>query len=84
MLTALDAIRAAGMKTRSNIKFAFEGEEEAGSANLEKILAANKELFAGDLWLMCDGPVLPDAAATDRLRRARRDRSRRDALRSAG
>ena len=57
MLTALDAIRAAGIKTRSNIKFAFEGEEEAGSPNLEKILAANKELFAGDLWLMCDGPV---------------------------
>jgi acetylornithine deacetylase/succinyl-diaminopimelate desuccinylase-like protein len=57
MLTALDAIRAAGIKTRSNIKFAFEGEEEAGSPNLEKILEANQELFAGDLWLMCDGPV---------------------------
>jgi acetylornithine deacetylase/succinyl-diaminopimelate desuccinylase-like protein len=57
MLTALDAIHAAGIKTKSNIKFAFEGEEEAGSPNLEKILTANKELFAGDLWLMCDGPV---------------------------
>jgi acetylornithine deacetylase/succinyl-diaminopimelate desuccinylase-like protein len=57
MLTALDAIRAAGIKTKSNIKFAFEGEEEAGSPNLEKTLAANKELFSGDLWLMCDGPV---------------------------
>ncbi len=57
MLTALDAIRAAGIKTRSNTKFAFEGEEEGGSPNLEKILDANRELFAGDLWLMCDGPV---------------------------
>lgn len=57
MLTAVDAIRAAGIKTKSNIKFAFEGEEEAGSTNLEKTLAANKELFSGDLWLMCDGPV---------------------------
>jgi acetylornithine deacetylase/succinyl-diaminopimelate desuccinylase-like protein len=57
MMTALDAIRATGIKTKSNIKFAFEGEEEAGSANLEKTLAANKELFSGDLWLMCDGPV---------------------------
>jgi acetylornithine deacetylase/succinyl-diaminopimelate desuccinylase-like protein len=57
MMTALDAIQAAGLKTRSNIKFAFEGEEEAGSPNIEKILAANKELFAGDVWLMCDGPV---------------------------
>jgi len=57
MMSALDAIRAAGLKTKSNIKFAFEGEEEAGSVNLEKILAANKELFSGDLWLMCDGPL---------------------------
>jgi acetylornithine deacetylase/succinyl-diaminopimelate desuccinylase-like protein len=57
MLTAVDAIRAAGLRTKSNIKFAFEGEEEAGSPNLEKILAANKDLFSGDLWLMCDGPV---------------------------
>ena len=57
MMTALDSIRAAGLRMKSNIKFAFEGEEEAGSANLEKTLAANKELFAGDLWLLCDGPV---------------------------
>jgi len=57
LLAAVDAVRAAGLKTRSNIKFAFEGEEEAGSANLEKILTANKELFSSDLWLMCDGPL---------------------------
>ena len=57
MLAGVDAIRAAGLKTKSNIKFAFEGEEEAGSPNLEKTLAANKALFAGDLWLMCDGPL---------------------------
>ena len=47
MMAALDAIRAAGLKTKSNIKFVFEGEEEAGSPNLEKILAANRELFCG-------------------------------------
>jgi len=57
MLAALDAIRAAGLKTRSNIKFAFEGEEEAGSPNLERILAENKALFSGDGVLMCDGPI---------------------------
>ncbi|OLD71234.1 MAG: peptidase M20, partial [Ignavibacteria bacterium 13_1_40CM_2_61_4] len=57
MLTAVDAIREMGLKTRSNIKFVFEGEEEAGSPNLGKILAANKELFAGDVWLGCDGPL---------------------------
>jgi hypothetical protein len=57
MLAALDAIRDAGLRPRSNIKFAFEGEEEAGSPNLERTLAANKDLFSGDVWLMCDGPV---------------------------
>ncbi len=57
MMTALDAIRSSGLALKSNIKFAFEGEEEAGSANLTRILTANKTLFAGDLWLMCDGPV---------------------------
>lgn len=57
ILTALDALRAAGMRSKSNIKLVFEGEEEANSINLEKILAANKEAFSGDLWLMCDAPV---------------------------
>lgn len=57
MMAALDAIRAAGLKTKSNIKLVFEGEEEAYSVNLERILAANKEMFSGDIWLICDGPV---------------------------
>jgi acetylornithine deacetylase/succinyl-diaminopimelate desuccinylase-like protein len=57
MLTAFDALKAAGIAPKSNVKLVFEGEEENGSANLSKILAANTSLFAGDLWLMCDGPV---------------------------
>jgi acetylornithine deacetylase/succinyl-diaminopimelate desuccinylase-like protein len=57
LLTALDVIKAAGLKTKSNIKFVFEGEEEASSVNLEKILLANKSLFSGDMWFICDGPV---------------------------
>jgi len=57
MMTALDAIRAAGLKMKSNIKFVFEGEEEAGSINLGRILLANKELFSGDVWLICDAPI---------------------------
>ena len=56
-LAALDAIRAAGIAHRSNVKFMFEGEEEAGSPNLLSILEANRTLFAADIWLMCDGPV---------------------------
>ncbi len=57
MLAAVDALRARGAKLRSNIRFAFDGEEEAGSPNLRAILAANRELFAADLWIVCDGPV---------------------------
>ncbi|HUA84572.1 MAG TPA: M20/M25/M40 family metallo-hydrolase [Bryobacteraceae bacterium] len=57
LLTALDAIHSVGLKTKSNIKFVFEGEEEAGSINFGNILAANKQLFSGDMWFICDGPV---------------------------
>src|SRR5579863_4267592 len=57
MLTALDAIRGAGVRLHSNIRFVFEGEEEAGSINLEKILASHRDLFTADVWLICDGPV---------------------------
>jgi acetylornithine deacetylase/succinyl-diaminopimelate desuccinylase-like protein len=57
LMTAIDAIRAAGIAFKANIKFMFDGEEEAGSANLEATLTANKALFAADVWLMCDAPV---------------------------
>ncbi len=57
MAVALDAVRANRVALHSNIRFVFEGEEEAGSVNLEKILAAHKDLFSADVWLICDGPV---------------------------
>ena len=56
-LTALDALREAKMALRANIRFVWEGEEEAGSPHLEQILDANRELIRGDIWLICDGPV---------------------------
>ena len=56
-LTALDALQSAKVPLRANIRFVWEGEEEAGSPHLEKILAANRELIKGDVWLICDGPV---------------------------
>jgi len=56
-LTALDALREARISLRANIRFVWEGEEEAGSPHLEQILDANRELIQGDVWLICDGPV---------------------------
>ena len=56
-LTALDALQAAKIPLRANIRFVWEGEEEAGSPHLEQILTANRDLVHGDVFLVCDGPV---------------------------
>jgi acetylornithine deacetylase/succinyl-diaminopimelate desuccinylase-like protein len=54
---ALDALQAAKLAIRSNIKFVIEGEEEAGSPHLGQIIEKYKDLLASDVWLICDGPV---------------------------
>jgi len=56
-LAAYDALKAAGIAPSVNIKVVWEGEEEAGSPHLQAVLEANKALFAGDLWLIGDGPA---------------------------
>jgi len=57
ILTAFDALRAKNISPTVNLKFFFEGEEEAGSPHLVEILSKNKELLAADAWVICDGPV---------------------------
>ncbi|HEX8557603.1 MAG TPA: M20/M25/M40 family metallo-hydrolase [Pyrinomonadaceae bacterium] len=57
ILTALDALRAKDIGPTVNLKFFFEGEEEAGSPHLVEILTRHRELLAADAWLVCDGPV---------------------------
>ena len=57
MLAALDALRAGGVQPAVNLKFFFEGEEEAGSAHLREMLTRHRELLHADLWLFADGPV---------------------------
>ena len=58
MLSALDALKASNVIPRVNLRFFFEGEEEAGSAHLADMLARHKDVLGGaDLWLFADGPV---------------------------
>jgi acetylornithine deacetylase/succinyl-diaminopimelate desuccinylase-like protein len=59
ILAAVDALRASGIAPNSNLKFFFEGEEEAGSPNLEAILRAHADLLRADAWIIADGPVHP-------------------------
>ncbi len=57
MLAALDALRASGLQPSVNLRFFFEGEEEAGSEHLGSILRKYRDELAADLWLFFDGPV---------------------------
>lgn len=58
LLTALDIIKQNKLKLKSNIVFFFEGQEEAGSMQLQRYLEDNKTLVDEiDIWLFCDGPV---------------------------
>jgi acetylornithine deacetylase/succinyl-diaminopimelate desuccinylase-like protein len=57
ILYAVDALRASGITLPVNLKFLFEGEEEAGSPHLGDILRRNRDLLRSDAWIVCDGPV---------------------------
>ncbi len=57
LLTALDALDAAGIEPGINIKLLIDGEEERGSPHIPEILRANVDLLAADLWVFCDGPM---------------------------
>lgn len=56
-LSALDALRSAGIHPSVNLKFYFEGEEEAGSPHLREALTRHQDLLGADLWIFGDGPV---------------------------
>ncbi len=57
ILLAFSALREKAIALNSNIKFIFEGEEEAGSPHLGEIIKRHKDLLAADAWIICDGPV---------------------------
>jgi acetylornithine deacetylase/succinyl-diaminopimelate desuccinylase-like protein len=56
-LTALDALQAAHIPLKANVRFVWEGEEEAGSTHLREIIEKYRTDLGGDVWLICDGPV---------------------------
>jgi acetylornithine deacetylase/succinyl-diaminopimelate desuccinylase-like protein len=57
LLAAIDALRAQRIPLGVNLKVIFEGEEEAGSPNLQRTLELHKNLLGGDLLITADGPV---------------------------
>jgi acetylornithine deacetylase/succinyl-diaminopimelate desuccinylase-like protein len=60
LLTALDALQAVHVSPSVNLKFFFEGEEEAGSPHLAGILSRYASELDSDLWVVCDGPTSQD------------------------
>ena len=56
LLAALDALAATRTRVPANIKFFFEGEEEAGSPHLEAMLTRHRALLGADVILFFDGP----------------------------
>ena len=57
LLAAIDALRAKKIPLAVNLKVILEGEEEAGSPNLQRTLELHKNLLGGDLLITGDGPV---------------------------
>jgi acetylornithine deacetylase/succinyl-diaminopimelate desuccinylase-like protein len=57
MLSALDALRPGTVRPAVNLRFVFEGEEEAGSTHLADYLKRFRDELRADAWLFCDGPV---------------------------
>ena len=60
LLAAIDFIQESGAALKNNMKFIFEGEEEAGSTNLPGFLEKHKELLKSDVLFLCDGPAYYD------------------------
>ncbi len=64
LLTALDALAAAGAQPGAHLKFLFEGDEEAGSSHLGQVVREHADLLAADLVVAADGPRDPSGLPT--------------------
>lgn len=57
IINAYAALAALHITPGINLKFFFEGEEEAGSTHLSEIFDQHKALLKSDIWVISDGPV---------------------------
>ncbi|MGD8330005.1 MAG: M20/M25/M40 family metallo-hydrolase, partial [Acidobacteriota bacterium] len=64
LLSALDALRAADIEPTANIKFLFEGDEEAGSPHMNEVAERYREELAADVVFFADGPKHPSGRPT--------------------
>jgi acetylornithine deacetylase/succinyl-diaminopimelate desuccinylase-like protein len=62
IVAALDALRASRWQPNVNLRFFFEGEEEAGSPHLAALLKTYESELKTNLWVICDGPVHQDGS----------------------
>jgi len=56
MLSAIDALKAAGLQPTSNVRVILDGEEEAGSPSLVPAIGRYREKLNADLMVILDGP----------------------------
>jgi acetylornithine deacetylase/succinyl-diaminopimelate desuccinylase-like protein len=59
IILAYESLRQLGITPTVNLRFFFEGEEEAGSTHLADILTRYAPLLKSDGWIICDGPEHP-------------------------
>jgi acetylornithine deacetylase/succinyl-diaminopimelate desuccinylase-like protein len=64
LLSAVDALDAAGLPLASNVRVVLEGEEEAGSPNLEAALREHGDRIKADALFLVDGPRHASGRAT--------------------
>ena len=57
LMHALEALEEADIPVAVNIKLILDGEEEAGSPTLARILEDHADWLDADLMLFCDGPM---------------------------
>ena len=64
IVSAIDALRAAGLQPSSNIRIILDGEEEAGSESLVPAISKYRDKLRADLMVILDGPQHPSGRPT--------------------